>query len=225
VTSSYDGFSFVVVAAFLLLLPALLAGAIRSATGAGMALSFALAVTFTGLLTWVAVPHASQVLRARLTGSRSKFLMWTLAQLAPLVVATFVIARLANRDFSGFMNIDGWDGGSHLFLKQAFVQSDSTVYNGFVGQYAFSYVLERIIGFDSFRAVAITFYAAIAICVALPTAFLFYVIEEDESPVLKLLAAGIGVASLLWVAHSSFLPLFHYLQGMGDCTDRDDLAG
>lgn len=204
-----------VACAYLLLLPALVAGALRASTGAGINFSLTLSLVGTTVLAWFLVPRL-------LAGQRAYFrepastIWWCLAQVVPVVASAIVVKKLANRDFSGFMNVDGWDGGSHLFLKQTFVHSDASAYNGFVGQYALSYALEQLFGCDPFRSTAIAVYAGLAICIAVPAALLMYLVDFTGSGLIsKLFGAAAGISVLLWIGHISFLPVFHYLQAMG----------
>jgi hypothetical protein len=213
----FVGQSFALIVIYLVLMPWILGGAIRAATGASLLAGLAIATVLTGICAALAIPpmlrsEREQWSKGAVTGSWSLFL-----QVVPVALAAVAVARLFNKDFSGFPNIDGWDGGSHLFLQQTFVHSQSNLYNGFVGQYVVCQGLQWLLHFDPFRAVATTFYAAVAVSIGLPVCLLIDLTRtaRTASIVAKLASIAVGASALFFLADASFLPLLHYLQGMG----------
>lgn len=201
--------------ALLVLLPAMSSGIFRAVGDLSIFVGFVAGLLLLlGLFAWrmrYRVPRPSP------SAAIAVLAREVMVELTVILPAAGAVFCLVNRDFAGFMNIDGWDSGSHLYLQRIFVQQDSRIYNGFVAQYALSHWLETLLGFDRFRAVAICFYSAVAIALMAPMAISVALVRRQENRhFFQVLLALVATAAVLWLlADAAFLPAFHYLQGMG----------
>ncbi|MGD0836996.1 MAG: hypothetical protein ABSB49_10185 [Polyangia bacterium] len=188
--------------------PLICAGPIRCDTGLSLPTSFVLACLLCAGLAWLCYVRK---------GSRAWRLDPTrllLTEAAALLLAGFATWALYNRDFDGFMNLDGWDGGTHVFIKDQFAQRFPAIYNGQVAYYGFAWLIERIMSVSSFRSFALAFYVTVVGSATLPWAVTSVAISCRTWPKLAL---GTAVATLasVGVMLVVILPLLHYNQAAG----------
>jgi hypothetical protein len=194
-----------------LTVPFLLSGAIRALTSLSLPLSLGLAVVVCAGLGRVLWPW----LRALAAGMRDPQ-NW-IVEAAGLLPIGFAIWALYARDFGGFPNLDGWDGGSHVFIKDKFASTTPAIYSGQVTYYAFTWWIEKLLHLDSLRSFAAAFYVAVTATLAFPLMIAFAIVRGEASASRGALAAGIAVTVLgtlgvLWLV---VLPLLHYNQAGG----------
>ena len=118
--------------------PFLLSGPIRTVTSLSLGLSLCLALVFciaVAIALWPWLRRDVASLRA--PGA------WVSEGMALLVLG-FAIWALYNRDFGGFMNLDGWDGGSHIFIRDKFATLVPSMYQGQVSCYALTWWIEKL---------------------------------------------------------------------------------
>jgi hypothetical protein len=195
----------------LLVLPLLLTGPIRTLTSLPLPWSLALALVIYAVVVRALWPW----LRGCASWVRSPR-MWVCEGVAMIPVGLAIWA-LYVRAFSGFPNLDGWDGGSHVLIKDQFAAFAPTIYNGQVAYHAFVWWLETLLRIDSFHSFAAAFYVTVAVTVALPVAIAFAVVRAEAAQSRLALGAGmsatvLGTVGALWLV---VLPLLHYNQGAG----------
>jgi hypothetical protein len=192
------------------LAPLLLAGPIRCITRLSLSTSCALACVFCAVVFWVLWP------REWGRASRVPPIQSLLGEAAILLVSAFAVWALYNRDFDGFPNLDGWDGGSHVFIKDQFALAFPDIYDGQVSLYGFAWLVEKILRVDSFRSFTVAFYLGVVATVALPLVITFGVIGHARP---KLGAFGVGAAVAVMASLGALLvvllPLLHYNQAAG----------
>jgi hypothetical protein len=196
---------------FVLVAPLFLAGPIRCTTQ----LSLLASLTMACALCAAAVGFLRPWRWRRVAGVRT--IQLVLAEAATLLLSGFAVWALYNRNFGGFPNLDGWDGGTHVFIKDQFALAAPDIYNGQLAYYGFTWLLERILGVDSFRSFTIAFYVAVVATVVFPMLVTFSVTSATSGS--KLLAFGVGttvvVAASAGVWLVVILPLMHYNQAGG----------
>jgi hypothetical protein len=191
--------------------PFLLSGPIRAVSSLSLPLSLALSLVVCSVATVALWPW----LRASAAGLRSpRAWLWEVLGLLPV---GFAIWALYNRDFGGFMNLDGWDGGSHVFIKDQFATIAPNIYNGQVSYYAFMWWLERIFQVDSFRSSAIAFYVAVVATIAFPLGISFALIHRSDTQdrPARVAATSLALLGFVGVMQAVVLPLLHYNQAAG----------
>jgi hypothetical protein len=191
--------------------PFLLSGPIRAVTSLPLPWSLALAVGFVGAVVALLWP----CLRAQLRAANAPT-GWVAEALGLLLAATAVWALYA-RDFGGFPNLDGWDGGSHVLIKDQFATEVPALYNGQVAHYAFAWWIEKLFRVDSFRSFTVAFYVAVVATVWIPFGIACTLVREQSGSRRFAHLGGLGVAALgtvaiLWLV---VLPLLHYNQAAG----------
>lgn len=194
-----------------LLAPLVVAGPIRCTTGLSLPVAFALACLAGASLSWVCrVWSCGRDLRV----GRARQLM---IEASALLLSCFAVWALYNRDFGGFPNLDGWDGGTHVFIKDQFAGAFPDIYNGQVAYYGFAWLIEKILHVDSFRSFTIAFYVSVVGTVALPLVITFAVLADCARA--RLAAFGVATALVtlagLGVLLVVVLPLTHYNQAAG----------
>ena len=95
-------------------LPFALSGAIRAVTSLSLPLSLGLALLPCAGLVWFVWPWLVVTV-----GDLRRPRAWVEEIVVGLVVGLAIWA-LYIRDFGGFPNLDGWDGGSHVLIKEQF---------------------------------------------------------------------------------------------------------
>ncbi|MDX2022364.1 MAG: hypothetical protein SF187_19165 [Deltaproteobacteria bacterium] len=137
-------------------------------------------------------------------------------ELCVLALPTFAVWRLWNSDFAGFPNIDGWDGGTHAFVIDRFINDNPAEYFGFVAQYSFAHWAQSL-GFDGFWSVALSFHFAIGMFAA--TIAFVTVNSIRQSFTGRPLAVAAALLAVAFVGarllDGGALIALHYLQGMG----------
>ena len=194
-----------------LTLPFVLTGPIRAVTSLGLAFSLVLSLVFcmgTVALLW-------PWLRGRVARAPSAA-EWVLETVALLPVGLAVWA-LYIRDFGGFPNLDGWDGGTHVFLKSVFGAAIPDVYSSQVACYAFVWWLEKLFQLNALQSFAAAFYVSVAAMVAFPLTITFALVRAESSACRAARFAGVGVTVLATVGLLLLagLPLLHYNQAAG----------
>jgi hypothetical protein len=190
-------------------LPFLLSGMIRAVTALSLPFSLILAFIPCFAMVIMLMPWL------RSAGLRSSGTWWI--EVIGVIPIGFAIWALFHRDFGGFMNLDGWDGGSHVFIKDQFATWANNIYNSQVTYYAFTWWLEKLFHLDSFRSFTIAFYVIVAGVLSFPLAIAFTFVHGEASSNRVALGTGIVVTVLatmgiLWLV---LLPLFHYNQAAG----------
>jgi hypothetical protein len=190
-------------------LPFLLSGPVRAVTSLSLPLSLGLAVLMCAGIGWLLWPWL------RWNGLRPRF-SWTI-ELLGIVLPGLAIWALYVSDFAGFPNLDGWDGGSHVFIKDQFASLAPTIYQAQVSYYAFTWWLEKLLGLDGLRSFAVAFYVTVAMTVLVPLAIVWAVLRgrtgcRPAGLIAGLLAAVAGMLGALWWV---VLPLLHYNQAAG----------
>ena len=195
-----------------LALPLLLSGPVRALTSLSLPLSLALAVPVCAAIVWLLWPW----LRFRL-GRRPR-LSWTI-ELLGSATAGLAIWALYVRDFAGFPNLDGWDGGTHVFIKDQFATLAPTLYSAQVSYYAFTWWLQKLLGLDGLRSFAVAFYLTVAVTVLVPLAIAWAVVRSRTGSgaqraglIAGLCVSVVGMLGALWLV---VLPLLHYNQAAG----------
>jgi hypothetical protein len=193
-----------------LIAPLVLAGPIRWNTKLSLPVSCAIASVFCAVVLWVVRP------RGWGRGLRVPPVELLVTEVVALSVSAFAVWALYNRDFDGFMNLDGWDGGSHVFIKDRFATTFPDIYNGQVSFFGFAWLIERILGVDSFRSFTVAFYVSVVATVVLPLTVTFGVIGHARR---RLTAFGLGAAVAVLASVGALLlvllPLLHYNQAAG----------
>jgi len=210
-----DPIAFVFSFAMLLTLPLYLSGPVRSATHLDATVSLLICCLLSaGLVAvaWKALKSSPPPLTSiRWWGTSTAF------ELAVLFLPAFCIWRLWNADFAGFPNIDGWDGGTHVFVKDRFINENPGEYFGFVSQYSFTYWVSKLFRIDGFRAVAVSFYFAVATLAG--TVSLIAVATVRTQFRGKKIATLAAIIAMIAIGMRFFdggaLIALHYLQGMG----------
>ena len=193
-----------------LALPWFLSGPVRAVTSLSLPWSLALVLPLVAALGWLLWPGLGG--RAARRGRFS----WMI-ELLGIGTAGLAIWALYVRDFGGLPNLDGWDGGSHVFIKDQFASHAPTLYNAQVSYYAFTWWLQKLLGLDGLRSFAVAFYLTVALTVLVPMAIAFAVVgaragAQRASLVGGRLATVAGMLGALWLA---VLPLLHYNQAAG----------
>lgn len=193
-----------------LALPLLLSGPVRALTSLSLPLSLALSALVCAAMAWLLWPW----LRWRLR--RAPRFSWTL-ELLGSATAGLAIWALYVRDFAGFPNLDGWDGGSHVLIKDHFATLAPTLYNGQVSYYAFTWWLQKLFGLDGLRSFAVAFYLTVAVAALVPLAIVWAVVRDQSrsgrtGPIAGLSGFVLGMLGAWWLV---LLPLLHYNQAAG----------
>jgi hypothetical protein len=194
-----------------LTLPFILTGPIRAVSSLVLPLALVVSLSVCIGMLWLLWPWLrSGVIRFRPATE------WIFEAVALLPVA-FAIWALYARDFGGFPNVDGWDGGTHVFHRNAFAAAIPGIYNGQVAHYAFTWWLEKLFQLNALQSFAIAFYVSVAALVAFPTAIAFALVREEASASRAARNIGIGVTVLATVGLLLLagLPLLHYNQAAG----------
>jgi hypothetical protein len=193
------------------ILPLVLSGPIRAVTALSLPLSLGLALVIyaaTVRAVWPWLRSCGSWLRSPRT--------WGIEGVALLPVG-FAIWALYVRDFGGFPNLDGWDGGSHVLVKDQFAAIAPASYHGQVAYHAFVWWLEKIFRVDSFRSFTVAFYVTVTAVVALPLGITCAVVRAETTSsrpalITGIVATGLGTVGVLWL---TVLPLLHYNQAAG----------
>lgn len=196
---------------FALLAPFWSSGAIRAVTGLSLPLALAVASAPSLVLAAVLGPWA----RWRALRERGAY-AWSV-EMVGAAVAALAVWALYIRDFHGFPNLDGWDGGSHVFVKNQFASIAPALYHGQVGYHALTWWLERLFGLGSLGSFAIAFHVTAAAVVLVPLAIAFGVVRERAGArraglVVGVVVAALGTVGAMWMVT---LPLLHYNQAAG----------
>ncbi len=196
---------------FVLVAPLFLAGPIRCATRLSLLASLVIACIFCAAAILVFRPWRWR------RGAGALPVQFLTAEAATLAVSGFAVWALYNPDFGGFPNLDGWDGGTHVFIKDQFALAFPDIYNGQVAYYGFTWLLEKILGIDAFRSFTLAFYVAVPATVVFPMLVSFSVISQTGGSKLLGLAgaAAVVVFASLGVLLVVILPLMHYNQAAG----------
>jgi hypothetical protein len=191
--------------------PFFLSGAIRALTSLSLPLALVLSLAMcagmaAGLRPW---------LRSQCVWPPSP--RWWLVEAMALLPVGFAIWALFARDFGGFPNVDGWDGGTHVFIKNVFASAVPGMYNSQVTYYAFTWWLEKLFHLNAFRSFTVAYYVVVAATVAVPLTITFTLLQEEASARRGAWIAGVVVAvlSTVGVLLVSGLPLLHYNQAAG----------
>jgi hypothetical protein len=134
-----------------------------------------------------------------------------------LVSVGAAIWALYIRDFGGFPNLDGWDGGTHVLIKDQFATAIPAPYNGQITYHALAWWFEQILGLDSLQSFSAAFYIGVAGAVAFPVTILVSLLKEEMcTPRLSIIVGYVvsllaTLAIFWWV----WLPLLHYNQAAG----------
>jgi hypothetical protein len=194
-----------------LTLPFLLTGPIRAVTSLGLALSLVLSLVLCAGLVALLWPWLRGQGRSSLSPGQ-----WILEAVALLPVG-FAIWALYVRDFGGFPNLDGWDGGTHVLNKSLFGTVVPSVYSGQVATYAFTWWLEKLFQLNALQSFAIAFYVSVTAMVAFPLTITFALVREEAAANRAAWMVGVGVTVLATVGLLLLagLPLLHYNQAAG----------
>jgi hypothetical protein len=192
-------------------LPFLLSGPIRAVTSLSLSVALALAVLVCATAARAVWPW----LRTRRDAWRRRA-AW-MPEAAVLLPVGFAVWALYIRAFDGFPNLDGWDGGTHVVIKDVFATLAPSIYTRQVAYYGFAWWLERLFGLDAFRSFTIAFYVTVTLAVAFPFAVALAVVHRGAAASRPALAAGtvatvLGAVGALWLV---ILPLLHYNQAAG----------
>ena len=191
--------------------PLVLSGAIRAVTTLPLPLALALSLIICAGLAAILWPWLrASVVRVPNT------IEWIYEVMALLPVG-FAIWALYVRDFGGFPNLDGWDGGSHVLNVTMFGLAFPKVYSSQVTYYAFTWWLEKALQLNAFQSFAAAFYVAVAAMVAFPMSIAIALVRGESSAhraasIVGVSVAVLGTAGLLLLAG---LPLLHYNQAAG----------
>jgi hypothetical protein len=193
------------------ILPLGLSGPIRAVTALPLPLSLGLALVIYAAMVRAVWPW----LRGCGGRLRSPW-AWGLEG-AVLLPVGFAIWALYVRDFGGFPNLDGWDGGTHVLVKDQFAAIAPAIYHGQVAYHAFVWWLEKIFRVDSFRSFTVAFYVTVTAVVALPIGIAGTVVRAESAAsraalITGIVATGLGMVGVLWL---TVLPLLHYNQAAG----------
>ncbi len=194
-----------------LAMPFLLSGPIRTVTSLSLPLALVLSLALCTGIAVVLWPW----LRSRCVWPPSP--RWWLVEALVLLPIGFAIWALFARDFGGFPNVDGWDGGTHVFNMHLFGTIVPNIYNGQVGYYAFTWWLETLLQVDAFRSFTVAYYVAVAATLAFPLTILFTLLRAEAPAGGGAWIAGVVVAVLSFMGALLLfaLPLLHYNQAAG----------
>ena len=194
-----------------LTIPLLLTGAIRTVTSLALYLCLFLSLIVCAVLVAILWPWLRGV------GARwPSRTQWVLEAVALLPIG-FAIWALYIRDFGGFPNVDGWDGGSHVINKELFATVFPGVYSGQVTYYAFTWWLEKLFQLNAFQSFKIAFYVSVTATVAFPLTITFALVREAalSSRAAWLVGVGVAVLGTVGILLLAGLPLLHYNQAAG----------
>ena len=154
-------------------------------------------------------------LRYRLMCLRSSS-AW-IPEIVTLVLVGTATYALYIRDFGGFPNLDGWDGGTHVAVKDLFATVQPGAYGGQVAYHTLAWWLEKLLGLNSFQSFAVAFYVGLAGTVAFSSALMLTTLWAEAHESRAFVAAGVGVSIIatLGIYWLVWLPLFHYNQAAG----------
>ena len=138
-------------------------------------------------------------------------------EIACLLPVGFAVWALYHRDFGGFPNLDGWDGGSHVLIKDLFAGVAPDIYSRQVSYYGYVWWLEKIFHLDAFRSFAMAFYVAVigTLALAMTITFTFLRGEAQANRMVRstgIVATALATGGILWLV---LLPLLHYNQAAG----------
>ncbi len=192
-------------------LPFLISGLLRAVSTLSLPVSLGIALIPCALAVFLFLPR----LRYRMPRWRSPS-AWT-PEIVTLTLVGTAIYGLYIRDFGGFPNLDGWDGGTHVAAKDVFATVLPNAYNSQVAYYAFAWWLEKLLGLNSLQSFAAAFYVGLAGTVAFSSALMLVVLRAEDSESRASVAVGVGVsvAATLGIFWLVWLPLFHYNQAAG----------
>jgi hypothetical protein len=197
----------------LAVLPLALAGPLRAFMYWGLGTSFAVATAISvGLIAlfWPALRRGDGRLGDALLGNG-----------IVVVVGSFAVWLLFNRDFVGLVNMHGTtglaiDGAFHVSIYHHFIRNQPDAYAGFVSMYTFWYALAHLPGANLPFAIEVTFCFGLFVTAIAPCIVSFSVLGErrDDRAAFWLGAVACLVASLL-VQFFLVLPLesFHHMAG------------
>ena len=194
-----------------LTIPFCLSGAIRASTSLPLSWSLGLVAMMCAGLAFVLWPW----LRGFAAGLRGS--TGFIVEAAALLPIGFAVWALYARDFGGFPNLDGWDGGTHVFIKDQFAATAPNIYNGQITFHAFAWWLEKIFRLDPLRSFAVAFYVTVTVALGLPVMIAFGMVRGEAGPsrvvvVVGMVATVLGTSGALWLV---VLPLLHYNQAAG----------
>lgn len=196
---------------FLLMTPLILSGPLRAITAMTLGPALACASLATALLILVLWPWIRQQARTALAPKS------LLLEALVLVPALYAAWALYNPDFEGFMTTAGWDGGSHVYFKNSFVDKNPGEYHGFVAYYALCFWLERLFGINVFYSFTAAFYLSVMGFIVLPLTLAFAYIRRAAEHQRAALIVGVLAATtyMVVVVRTTLLSLFHYNQALG----------
>jgi hypothetical protein len=191
--------------------PFLLTGPIRLVTSLSLPLAMVLSLVACAGMVAVLWPW----LRSRSVWPPPS--RWWLVEAAALLPVAFAIWALFDRDFGGFPNVDGWDGGTHVLNKYLFAFAVPGVYNGQVTYYAFTWWLEKLFHLNAFRSFTAAYYVAVTATLAFPLTITFTLLKEEAAGRRVAWIVGVVVAVLSTTGALLLfgLPLLHYNQAAG----------
>ncbi len=194
-----------------LAMPFILSGPIRAVTSLSLPLALVLSLTVCGVGAVALWPW----LRSRCVWPPSPR-SWLVEAMVLLPVG-FAVWALFARDFGGFPNVDGWDGGTHVLNMQLFGSVLPNVYNGQVSYYAFTWWIEKLFQVNAFRSFTVAYYVAVTAALAFPLTILFTLLRAEAPAGGGAWIAGVVVAVLSFTGALLLfaLPLLHYNQAAG----------
>jgi hypothetical protein len=188
-------------------LPFLLSGVVRTVLHLALPASLVLSSVACLAMFVLLVPWLRG--KARPSGS------WVI-ELVGLLPIAFAVWTLYHPDFGGFPNLDGWDGGNHVYIKDRFASVEPGIYNGQITYYALTWWLEKLFGLDSFRSFTVAFYFLVVVTLSLSLLITFTFLHGKATNRAALWAsvavAVLGSCGVSWLV---VLPLYHYNQGAG----------
>jgi hypothetical protein len=194
-----------------LTLPFLVSGPIRTLSQLSLPISLLVAMAICAAASVLLWPRLMRTLKSLRRPSA-----WV-SEGASLLVIGFAVWALYNSDFGGFMNLDGWDGGTHVVIKDQFATVAPGWYQGQVSSYALAWWLERILRIDAFRSFTIVFYVAVVAVAAFPLVVAFALTRASSlaGKLPGLVATAVTVLGMVGVMLAVVLPLLHYDQAAG----------
>lgn len=196
---------------FLLLVPLLWAGPIRTITQLSLTASFVLALVSTLVAL---LPFRADLLERDPPGA------WWRSALSSAALALAVagsIGLLYNRFFGGLVNYAGGDGGEHVANALAFADRAPGIYSGFTSMYGVVYGLIRLCRLDVFWGFVAAFYVGVALTTAVPMIATLSAVRGLSRAPTRIFVAAVGVAFVSngLVQYFAILPIEHYNQSDG----------
>jgi glycosyltransferase involved in cell wall biosynthesis len=185
---------------------AFLSGPLRALSGMSLTLAF---VLLTSLLLF----PAKKLLLSALRKER----IFSTSNLLGLILTFLFVYFLYSPPLGGLVSTGGGDAADHLYYRLKFVESDASMYHGFVSFFSFTYWLEFLFGLTAYQSFQAAFYF-FACC-------LFFLLgqiaqktlskEKGSTPRSALYFTGLFLLTMYIPFDKILFPMISYLQADG----------